>query len=380
LPDKEVKKAKEGHKTDFPDGIPECGADALRFGLLAYTVQGRDINLDIKRVVGYRQFCNKMWNAVRFCLGVVKDFVPKASVEADLASAPGLAPRDKWILARLQATIAAADDMMGKYEFGRLINDVLYPFWLGDLCGVYLELVKPVVYDMSPENADARRAAQATLWVCLDNGIRLLHPFMPFVTEELWQRLPGRGTLGDTASIMMAPYPEGQAAWANAATVEAMEGFVKPAIDATRSLKSGYGLTFKQSPDCYLVASNADVAAKLAPQLADLKTLCVLGDVKVVADADVPSGCAMAIVSKDLKVYLAIAGLVDAKAEVAKLEKQIAKHDKAIATLESEMARPGFANAKQEIKDGKVEKMDGFKAQVASARAAIADFEKFAKA
>ena len=204
LPMKEVEKAKQGQTADFPDGIPECGADALRFGLLAYTVQGRDVNLDIKRVVGYRQFCNKLWNAVRFALtyltatGADDGFTPSPSMQIELASScsggksgavetfSGLSLRDRFILSRLNATIRSCNRHMEAYSFGE-VTTALHSFFLYDFCDLYLELIKPVV---TGESGAQKLAAQATLFTCLEVFLRLAHPLMPFVTEELWQRLP----------------------------------------------------------------------------------------------------------------------------------------------------------------------------------------------
>jgi valyl-tRNA synthetase len=190
LPAKEVDKAKAGQEADFPEGIPECGADALRFGLLAYTVQGRDVNLDIKRVVGYRQFCNKLWNAVRFALTYITSdaFVPAPAMVASLAGHEGLSPRDKYILSRLNETVSECNKQMEAYSFGA-VTSALHSFFLYDFCDLYLELCKPVVSSSAPDGP-AKSAAQMTLFTCLEHFLRLAHPLMPFVTEELWQRLP----------------------------------------------------------------------------------------------------------------------------------------------------------------------------------------------
>lgn len=125
LPPKEVKRATENQLKDFgeTDGIPECGADALRIGLLAYTVQGRDINLDIKRVVGYRNFCNKLWNATRFMLGCFGDFAPAAGTLKGLAARPALAWRDRFVLSRLAACVTGANECLRAYEFGKVRSD-----------------------------------------------------------------------------------------------------------------------------------------------------------------------------------------------------------------------------------------------------------------
>lgn len=133
LPPKEVEKAKAGQKMDFPDGIPECGTDALRFGLLAYTVQGRDVNLDIKRVVGYRQFCNKLWNAVRFALTYIPaDFQPTPTMHLNLSAAHGAAPRDAFVLSKLNGLIASCTKSLEEYSFGSVANS-LHSFFLYDV-------------------------------------------------------------------------------------------------------------------------------------------------------------------------------------------------------------------------------------------------------
>lgn len=128
LPAKEIEKAKEAQKSDFPDGIPECGTDALRFGLLAYTVQGRDVNLDIKRVVGYRNFCNKLWNAMRFALPLISDLRPSSDMASQLLTSGKLAPRDRFILSRLNWAIKECNQSLEEYQFGNTVQ--VYP-WEG---------------------------------------------------------------------------------------------------------------------------------------------------------------------------------------------------------------------------------------------------------
>jgi valyl-tRNA synthetase len=137
----EVKRAEEAFKADFPEGMPRCGTDALRVGLLAYTVQGRDINLDIKRVVGYRSFCNKLWNAVRFMLGTFDDYKASDNLWSQLKP---LAGRDKFILSRLRRCVIDVNTCLTEYKFGEAVQ-AIYHFFLDDLCDVYVELVKPVM-------------------------------------------------------------------------------------------------------------------------------------------------------------------------------------------------------------------------------------------
>ena len=263
LPPKEVVKAKQDQATDFPDGIPECGSDALRFGLLAYMVQIRDINLDIKRVVGYRQFCNKLWNATRFALQFLSDFTPTATMLEDVMSSNKMAIRDRFMISKLMDATKAVNDFFTAYKFGDA-QMAAYSLWMDDICDVYLELIKPVVYDKSEENKDHRWAAQATLWVALETGLRLLHPMMPFVTEELWQRLPGRGTLGsdEPDSIMLATYPQCISEYQNPQCEESMADTLK-IVKACRSLRASYHIANKQLTHFYLkISGEGEEAAK----------------------------------------------------------------------------------------------------------------------
>uniref|UniRef100_A0A8C5A7W3 valine--tRNA ligase n=1 Tax=Gadus morhua TaxID=8049 RepID=A0A8C5A7W3_GADMO len=198
----EVEKAKNGQKYDYPSGIPECGTDALRFALCAYTSQGRDINLDVNRILGYRHFCNKLWNAVKFAMKTLGDnFVPWEKAQESAV--------DRWILSRLAAAVGSCTAGFQAYDFPG-ITTAIYSFWLYELCDVYLESVKPVFSDAEADGAAQRRAlvCRQTLYTCLEVGLRLLAPIMPFVTEELFQRLPRRLPRDSPASISVTPYPE----------------------------------------------------------------------------------------------------------------------------------------------------------------------------
>ncbi|KAG9124426.1 hypothetical protein FRC07_011685 [Ceratobasidium sp. 392] len=204
--EREILKAQAGQKKDFPKGIPQCGTDALRFALCAYTSGGRDINLEILRVEGYCKFCNKLWNATKFAMLKLDDaFVPEAS--------PKLTGREtiveKWILHKLDMAAANTIKALEERNF-MAATTAVYNFWLYELCDVFIPMTD------EGASADVRKSAQNTLYTCLDSGLRLLHPFMPFVTEELWQRLP-RWPNDPTPSIMVSKYPVQDNAFANPA-------------------------------------------------------------------------------------------------------------------------------------------------------------------
>ncbi|KAK2985084.1 hypothetical protein RJ640_022962 [Escallonia rubra] len=175
----ELEVAKEGQAEDFPTGIREYGADALRFLLISYTAQSDKINLDIDRVSGYRDWCNKLWNAVQFALNELGDnYTPPAEILPVDALSTKQNHIQNCVITHLLIPMSSR------------MRPLRYTWWKYQFCGIYIEAIKPYFTNNDPTFAFARSSAQDTLWVCLDNGLRLLHRFMPFVTEEFWQRLP----------------------------------------------------------------------------------------------------------------------------------------------------------------------------------------------
>jgi len=380
LPKKEVEKSKADQKADFPDGIPECGSDALRFGLLAYTVQGRDVSLDIKVVVGYRKFCNKLWNATRFALQFLNDFAPTATLMEDLPKSGKMAVRDRFILSRLTNTIQAVNSGFREYRFGDAQN-ATYSFFIDDLCDVYLELMKPVVYDLSEENKDSRWAAQATLWVCLEYGLRLLHPMIPFVTEELWQRLPGRGTLGDseTESIMIASYPESPPddPNRNLDIEDAMTATMK-IVKSCRSLRTDYNIPNKKLTTFYVQVSPS-IELSVKAQIDDIKTLGKAETIHLnISDPkSTPEAVAIDVVDNLTTVKMDLAGLVDYDAEIKKLEKNLGKTKPLLHSLEKKMGAEGYkTRAKEELQKKDGEKLEGLRKKVKDIEEAIGKMRK----
>jgi len=168
----------------------------------SFLIQSDKINLDIQRVVGYRQWCNKLWNAIRFAMSKLgDDYIPPASVN------PNVMPFScQWILSVLNKAVEKTVSSLEVYEFSDAATAV-YSWWQFQLCDVFIEAIKPYFSSSDQSLASARDFAQDTLWVCLDTGLRLLHPFMPFVTEELWQRLPQPKDSVRKESIVISEYP-----------------------------------------------------------------------------------------------------------------------------------------------------------------------------
>ncbi|KDO61636.1 hypothetical protein CISIN_1g001289mg [Citrus sinensis] len=232
LDPKELEVAKKGQKADFPNGIPECGTDALRFALVSYTAQSDKINLDIQRVVGYRQWCNKLWNAVRFSMSKLGEgFVPPLKLHPH-----NLPFSCKWILSVLNKAISRTASSLNSYEFSDAASTV-YSWWQYQFCDVFIEAIKPYFAGDNPAFASERSAAQHVLWVCLETGLRLLHPFMPFVTEELWQRLPQPKGCATKESIMLCEYPSAVEGWTDERAEFEMD-LVESTVRCIRSLRA----------------------------------------------------------------------------------------------------------------------------------------------
>ncbi|CAE6413283.1 unnamed protein product [Rhizoctonia solani] len=310
--EREIVKAMAGQKKDFPKGIPQCGTDALRFALCAYSSGGRDINLEILRVEGYRKFCNKLWNATKFAmLKLDEDFVPESSAKPTGQKTIV----EKWILHKLDVAAVDTNKALEERNFMSATSAV-YNFWLYELCDVFIEAMKP----MTDESASAavKRSAQNTLYTCLDLGLKLLHPFMPFVTEELWQRLPRRPD-DNAKSIMVSSYPVKEPAFENSAAEKDFDK-VFNVIKQSRSLAAQYNV---QSNIQIFISSTlpeeADMITTQTPTISSLIKGCKSSTVT----SDIPEGCGSVVLSPTLTVHLLVKGMVDLDAEVSKLDKKL---------------------------------------------------------
>lgn len=379
LPAKEVEKSKKDQRADFPSGIPVCGSDALRFGLLAYTVQGRDVNLDIKRVVGYRSFCNKLWNATKFALTYLKDFQPTATLLEDTMSSGKMAIRDKFIISRLMYACASVNSNLKEYKFGDAQQSI-YSFWIDDLCNVYLETIKPV-FKEDKGVGGAKQLAQACLWLALEQGLRLLHPMIPFVSEELWQRLPGRGTLGEdeTNSIMIASYPQCIDEYRNLDAERSMATALT-VVKACRALRASYQIHFKTLTKFYVKAGETEI--DIRAQSDDIKTLG-LGEILEIniEESNLPKSVGIDVIDDQTTVLMDIKGLVDFEVEIKKLEKNLGKTSQPLKNLQHQMAKPDYdVKISDELKKKNAEKLEGLLKKVNDINKAIENFRNLAEA
>lgn len=349
LDEKEIERAKQGQKQDFPNGIPECGTDALRFALCSYMQQGRDINLDILRVQGYRFFCNKIWNATKFALTYLGDgFVPCSHTEL-LSSSGKWSPMDLWMLSRIAAAVASCNKAFETYDFP-VGTSACYNLWLYDLCDVYLEYLKPVFQSGDKEK---KQAAQNTLHLALHTGLRLLSPFMPFITEELFQRLPQRQ--GEVPSICVAAYPDVEEyPWRDTA-IESEVEFVQKIIHIIRSARSDYSLLNKTKTEAFLQCSDAKVEQSMKKYLDVISTLSNCSSVLLTPP---PPGCAIFTASDKCEVHLLLKGLIDPSKETEKLMKKQDSLSQQVKKLQQAMDAPDYiTKVPAEVRQANFEKL-----------------------
>ncbi|KAL1916953.1 uncharacterized protein VTP21DRAFT_5150 [Calcarisporiella thermophila] len=296
LDPREIQKAKAGQKADFPKGIPECGTDALRFALCAYTATSLNINLDILRVEGYRKFCNKLWNATRFALmRLGEKFEPLPA--AGLTGRESLVER--WVLAKLNRAVKETNRALSEKNF-MAATSAIHGFWMYNLCDVFVEAIKPLTLPDTPDADPAKRSAQDTLYTCLEAGLKLLHPFMPYLTEELYQRLHRRPQ--DTIpTIMRAAYPQVVSEYDNA---EAEQDFdlVFEGVKSARSLMTQHN---KLKATVFVSTKNERFAELFRSQATIIQSL-VKGCEKYEVVSEEKAGCVSAPLNEEVAVLLQI--------------------------------------------------------------------------
>eukprot|EP00388_Colpodella_angusta_P027438 GDKK01009426.1.p1 GENE.GDKK01009426.1~~GDKK01009426.1.p1 ORF type:complete len:1042 (-),score=389.21 GDKK01009426.1:184-3285(-) len=343
LKESELERAIKDKSEDFPEGIPACGADALRYGLLAYTKQGQNVNLDIKRVIGYRQFCNKLWNATKFALMRFPE-----GFKAQGFNMSQLTWADRWILSRLSAATEGANKAFENYEFSDAVTST-YNFWLYELCDVYLELLKPRFPASSEEKYDLtedQRTALEVLYTCLDKGLRLLHPMTPFVTEELYHRIPSSHWKAESISI--ADYPQAVRSHTAPVVEEEMAVFLKT-VSGIRSLLATTGIPPSQATIYY---DTRVERITLSAQSLEVKTLS-----KVLAaypkSAAPQNARLLEDVVEGISIFIDLGALSNETVVAVKtrIEKKAQTTENDLQRLEKKMSGPGYEKAQQEAKD-----------------------------
>ncbi|WP_163937888.1 valine--tRNA ligase [Paraferrimonas sp. SM1919] len=319
-------------KKQFPDGINPHGTDALRFTLAAMASTGRDINWDMSRLDGYRNFCNKIWNASRYVL--------MNTEEQDCGQNGGdmtLSLADKWIVGLFNETVQQVSGHIDNYRFDLAAN-ALYEFTWNQFCDWYLELTKPV---LQSGNEAEQRGTRHTLVTILEALMRLMHPVMPYITETIWNRVkPLVNVTGDT--IMLAAYPEFDGSAVDKQAMSDLE-WLKQAIVAVRNIRAELAISPSKPLNALVRNLDTDAERRLQENQTFLFKLANLEDIKVLGADDTAPLSTTALVG-DMELLIPMAGLVDVEAEVARIDKQLEKINKDLARVEGKLNNDNFVS------------------------------------
>jgi valyl-tRNA synthetase len=318
-------------RKDFPDGIPSFGTDALRFTFAAMASTGRDINFDLNRIEGYRNFCNKLWNAARYVL---------MNTEGQDCGQHGgdieLSVADRWILSQLQNTTRQVIDNTRHYRLD-LSAQGIYSFIWAEYCDWYLELSKPVLGNPDASDA-ARRGTRQTLVRVLETVLRLAHPIIPFITEEIWQRVaPLAGAEGET--ISRQPYPQPDESLVDRAAGDEME-WVKQFVLGIRKIRSGMNIDPRRPLPVLLQNGSVEDRRRLRANQHYLESLGRVDSVEWLIDREAPES-ATALVG-DMKLLIPMAGLIDKEAEQTRLNKDLDRKRSELERIENKLGNPNF--------------------------------------
>ena len=319
-------KVEEATKKLFPEGIPSMGADALRFTMASYASLGRSVNFDFKRAEGYRNFCNKIWNATNFVLMNTEN----QDCGQDETQPLAYTFADQWIIGRLQQTEAAAAEAFETYRFD-LAAQTLYEFVWNDYCDWYIELAKVQIQTGCPTT---QRTTRRTLVRVLEAALRLLHPIIPFITEELWQAVAPLANAKTADSIMLAAYPEAdpekivQAAFDQMAQLQDLAG-------AVRNLRGEMGIAPNVKAPLFVEGSVPEALLKYLPALTRLTEAKTVDRLPENEDAPVA-------VCNGARLMLKVE--IDKAAETARLSKEAEKLQKALDKLNAKLGKPGYVD------------------------------------
>ena len=347
-------------RQQYPDGLQPMGADALRFTLLTGSTPGSDMNLSLQRVEGNRNFTNKIWNAVRFVLSQLNDESTNQRMANGENGDSLIRPfadslPERWILSRLSATIADATRLMDTFQYGE-VGRQIYDFFWSEFCDWYLEISKIALYR---GDATAKAETRATLVKVLDESLRLLHPFIPFVTEETWGYLKaaeeqGSRGVGWPKALIVAPWPQ---AGARDPAAEADMGLVMDLVRAIRNARAEYDV----KPGAQIAAS-VTAGSRAALLNGQAEILCALARLDparltIAAQLEAPAQ-ALTLVVGSVTAYLPLADLVDLAAEQEKLSKELAEAEAQIDRSRSLLDGPFAQRAPANVVQREREKLD----------------------
>ena len=357
---KQAAKIEKSTRKEFPEGIQSYGTDAVRFTFCALANTGRDIKFDMKRVEGYRNFANKIWNGTRFVMMNVEGQTVGQTARPDLWELP-----EQWIVSRLQKATAAVQTAFATYRLD-LAAQAIYEFIWNEYCDWYVELTKPVLND---ENVSEERKAEVrrVLLAVMEASLRLAHPLMPYLTEEIWQTLaPKLGMSGET--IMLAQYPTVDEAFLND-QAEADMQWLQGLIGAVRNIRGEMGLGNARLLPVLLQNTTEAEKAQIARIEPLFKALAKVESITFLADAEQPPLSSSSVVGH-VSVFVPMKGLIDPKAELGRLQKDLDKVQKQHDQIANKLANEGFvAKAPAAVVEGEKVKLAEFADQLAKIKA-----------
>jgi valyl-tRNA synthetase len=322
-------KIEKATRKEFPDGIDEFGADALRFTYAALATTGRDVRFDLGRIEGYKNFCNKIWNAARYVLMNTED-ISDGDIEFSAA--------DRWIRSRLDETVVVVHDHFATYRLD-LAARAIYEFTWHEFCDWYLELSKPVLQS-DESSTEQKRGTQRTLIEVLESLLRLVHPLMPFISEEIWQQVaPRAGVEGDT--IMLQPFPVASASSDDDAVADIE--WVKQFILGIRQIRGEMDISPGKSLPVILQNSSAQDQQRATDNASLIQRVGRVESVSVLADGEEPPASATALLG-ETRLLVPMKGVIDVDAERARLEKQKQKVESDLAKTRGKLGNDKFVN------------------------------------
>ncbi|MEL0082397.1 MAG: valine--tRNA ligase [Gammaproteobacteria bacterium] len=351
-------KVEKATRRQFPEGIPAFGTDALRFTFASQATLGRDIRFDLQRIEGYRNFCTKLWNAARYVMmNVADEDNPGAVITPGQSPSAELSVADRWIRSRFGETLRQIEKAIADYRFDYLANE-LYQFAWDNYCDWYIELTKPL---LAGDKAAASNAARQTLVDVLESLLRAAHPVMPFITEEIWQKV--RLLAGIPAdSLMSQSWPE-QRRFVHDPQAEAEIEWLQSLVSAVRTIRGEMNIAPRKPLPLLLQNGGPQDRLYLESNLSLLKTLAVLDEVNWIADDGSAPDSAIGLVG-NLQLLVPLADLIDPAAELARLAKELAKLEKAINGSENKLANESFtARAPAEVVAKEQTKLDELRQQ-----------------
>ena len=332
---KPAKKIDRQTRAEFPNGIAAYGTDALRFTYYSLASTGRDIRFDIGRIEGFRNFCNKIWNAARYVLMHCENEDYRIAADATYE----LSLADRWIVSRLQETERAVEKAIAGYRFD-LASQAIYEFIWNQYCDWYLELSKPLLWDeaAAPEK---KQGTRHTLITVLEAALRLIHPLMPFISEEIWQRVaPLAGVEGDT--IMLQAYPrcdDKKIDTAASADIEWLQGV----IVGVRNIRGELNIPPGKELDVLLRNGDDKDKNRLEENAQYLKKLAKLSDIRFLSPDETAPVASTSLVG-DLEILVPMAGLIDKDAELARLSREIDKLENDLSRIQGKLSNSSFVD------------------------------------